>query len=346
MNNLQLKLDAFWNKNKSSNNCVTHPTENEIHMLLSSSFPSLETVEAQTRTCENEFIFSNEVIGGDEVTVGGEVIAGDEVTVGGEVIAGDEVTVGGEVIAGDEVTVGGEVIVGDDLTVGDEAEVENGLVVRNDAENEDEIKIINEPSCNKSLSSKNDQNKNSSVGVKECCNKKIKPVRSNHRTKYKSSWELLTDAQYKTYIFDHCGERQEKFSCWLYYMNNSMHCRLCEKFGKTKNTNGKDNVWCGTGMSTISLDKIKLHKDKSDVHKQAEDQELIISSQAQPDWYKTQQQQFRVNLLPAEVSGVTYRNDTAALCFLQHIAAVLHQDLIEKIKNSTSLGMLPSDTSG
>ncbi|CAF0828501.1 unnamed protein product [Rotaria sordida] len=204
MNNLQLKLDVFWNKKKSSNNCVTHPTENEIHMLPSSSFPSLKTVEAQTRTCENEFIFSNEV------------------------------------------------------TVGEEAEVENGLVVRNDAENEDEIKIINEPSCNESLSSKNDQNKNSSVGVKECSNKKIKPVRSNHRTKYKPSWELLTDAQYKTYIFDHCG----------------------------------------------------------------------------------------VNLLPAEVSGVTYRNDTAALCFLQHIAAVLHQDLIEKIKNSTSLRwMLDESTS-
>ncbi|CAF2948053.1 unnamed protein product [Rotaria sp. Silwood2] len=53
-----------------------------------------------------------------------------------------------------------------------------------------------------------------------------------------------------------------------------------------------------------------------------------------------------VNLLPAEVSGVTYRNDTAALCFVQHIATVLHQELVEKMKNSTALGwMLDESTS-
>ncbi len=45
-----------------------------------------------------------------------------------------------------------------------------------------------------------------------------------------------------------------------------------------------------------------------------------------------------MKLLPAEVSGVSYRNDTAALTFLQHIASILRDDLIEKIKKSPIQG--------
>ncbi|CAF3716675.1 unnamed protein product [Rotaria socialis] len=45
-----------------------------------------------------------------------------------------------------------------------------------------------------------------------------------------------------------------------------------------------------------------------------------------------------VKLLPAEVSGISYRNDNAALTFLQHMSNVLHTDLVRKIKRSSVLG--------
>jgi hypothetical protein len=122
-------------------------------------------------------------------------------------------------------------------------------------------------------------------------------------------------------------------------------------------------------MHTISLDKIKLHKEKSEVHKQGEAQELTVSSGVQPDWHLTKKQQLSkqeqaihnlmfscvflcqqdhslnsieplcvlleelgIQLLPAETLGVSYRNDTAALLFIQHIAHYLHSDLVDKIK--------------
>ena len=129
-------------------------------------------------------------------------------------------------------------------------------------------------------------------------------------------------------------------------------------------------------MQTLSLDKIKLHKEKNEVHKQAELQELTVSSRSQPDWYLTKKNQLSkheqavqnlmitciylcqqnnslnsieplcvlleklgVQLLPAEISGVSYRNDTAALCFIQSIAHHLHSDLVERIKQSPVTGM-------
>jgi hypothetical protein len=139
---------------------------------------------------------------------------------------------------------------------------------------------------------------------------------------------------------------------------------------------GKENVWCTTGMTTFSLDKVKLHKDKSEVHRQAEEQELIVSCRTQPGWLLTQQREITkheqaiqnlmmtciylcqqdnslssieplcilleklgVTLLPAEVSGVSYRNSKAAFCFIQHIASYLHEELIEKVKASPVCGM-------
>ena len=44
-------------------------------------------------------------------------------------------------------------------------------------------------------------------------------------------------------------------------------------------------------MQTLSLDKIKLHKEKNEVHKQAELQELTVSSRSQPYWYLTKKNQ-------------------------------------------------------
>jgi hypothetical protein len=129
-------------------------------------------------------------------------------------------------------------------------------------------------------------------------------------------------------------------------------------------------------MTTFSLDKIKHHKENSGVHKQAEEEELIVSGGKQPDWLTTQkkvvskheqaiqnlilsciylcQQDHPLNdieplsallekvgvvSLPAETAGINYRNDTAARCFIQHIAACLHSELVEKIKKSPVIGM-------
>ena len=86
---------------------------------------------------------------------------------------------------------------------GNEVEVENEHLASNEigVENEDQIQGVNEHSCDKPSSLNPAQSKDSSVIVKEFVNKKVKSVRSDHRIQYKSSWESLMDAQYKTYIF-------------------------------------------------------------------------------------------------------------------------------------------------
>jgi hypothetical protein len=50
-------------------------------------------------------------------------------------------------------------------------------------------------------------------------------------------------------------------------------------------------------------------------------------------------EKLKVGLLPADTSGVSYRNDSAALSFAQCIAQYLHPELVEKIKRSPVLGM-------
>ena len=182
-----------------------------------------------------------------------------------------------------------------------------------------------------------------------------------------------------------------------------MRCGLCERYNKTVNNIGKilliifscrsknfrnkekmivvylgkPNVWCTTGMITFSLDKIKQHKEKSEVHKQTEQLELNISAGQQSDWHATQKRQINkhqqatenlmlsciflcqqdyssnsleplcnlvqklgVTLLPAEVASVSYRNNKAALCFVQHIEDIFHKELVEKIKIGPAVGKL------
>ena len=131
-------------------------------------------------------------------------------------------------------------------------------------------------------------------------------------------------------------------------------------------------------MTILSLDMIKRHKEESNVHKQAEQQEITLSSGTQPDWIVTQKkvidkheeaiqnlmfscvylcqqdqplndieplssllEKVGVSLLPAETSGVSYRNDNAALSFTQHISICLHSELVEKINQSPIIGILP-----
>ena len=154
----------------------------------------------------------------------------------------------------------------------------------------------------------------------------------------------------------------------------TMGCRLCEQYRVVKNKNGKENVWATTGFNILALDKVKEHH-LNERHREAERLEIQRTSMTQPDWISARStvltrheesvmnlifscvylcqndhslnslsplcnllEKIGVKLLPAEVSGVSYRNDTAALVFLQHVASVLHDDLLLKIRRSPVLG--------
>ncbi|CAM4919042.1 unnamed protein product [Rotaria socialis] len=254
----------------------------------------------------------------------------------------------------------------------------------------DEIQLSSVPSTSKSLSHLHGGDLAGEVNVvhkkdnnKTHKNKDSTPTRSKHRTQYLSEWEKRPESHYRTHIFDELGQLHERSICWLYMKEKSMRCRLCEKYGKARNTNGKENVWFTTGMTTFSFDKIKHHKEKSEVHKQSEQMELNTSSHVQPNWMATQQQQLNkheqsiqnlmiaciylcqqdnsinmleplcvlleklgIELLPAETSCVSYRSNKAAFCFIQHIASCLHEELVEKIKASPVVAwMLDESTS-
>ncbi|CAF2059013.1 unnamed protein product [Rotaria magnacalcarata] len=157
-------------------------------------------------------------------------------------------------------------------------------------------------------------------------------------------------------------------------------CRLCEQYRMIKNKNGKENTWATKGFNVLALDKIKEHR-VNEKHKEAEELELQRTSMNQPDWISTrtiilsrQEESIKnlmysciylcqsdhplnsfiplcdllektgVKLLPAEVNGVSYRNDCAALSFLQHIASVLHQDLLQKLIKSPVLGFMMDES--
>ncbi|CAF1608473.1 unnamed protein product, partial [Didymodactylos carnosus] len=51
-----------------------------------------------------------------------------------------------------------------------------------------------------------------------------------------------------------------------------------------------------------------------------------------------------VQLLPAEVAGISYRNNDAALLFLQYVARILHKELVEKIKASPVIGWMMDES--
>ncbi|CAM4903492.1 unnamed protein product [Rotaria socialis] len=157
-------------------------------------------------------------------------------------------------------------------------------------------------------------------------------------------------------------------------------CRLCEQYRMIKNKNGKENTWATKGFNVLALDKIKEHR-VNEKHKEAEELELQRTSMNQPDWISTrtiilsrQEESIKnlmysciylcqsdhplnsfiplcdllektgVKLLPADVNGVSYRNDCAALSFLQHIASVLHQDLLQKLSKSPVLGFMMDES--
>jgi hypothetical protein len=142
-----------------------------------------------------------------------------------------------------------------------------------------------------------------------------------------------------------------------------------------KSANGQSNPWADYSYSVLALNKIKEHGSTNEKHIEAQKIELDRTSQVQPDWPSTQakvisknqesiqilistaivlcqhdhplnafeawcnlQEKNGVNFLPAEVSGVSYRNPCAALCFLQHTARVLHHELVGKLSHSPVLG--------
>ncbi|CAF4004026.1 unnamed protein product [Rotaria sp. Silwood2] len=156
--------------------------------------------------------------------------------------------------------------------------------------------------------------------------------------------------------------------------------RMGQKWPKGGGEGGKENIWCTTGNGTFLLDKIKQHKD-NDVHQQAEEIELKISSRTQPSWTETQAKQISkqeqavqnlmlasiyicrqyqslnsleelcilleklgVQLLPSVISGVNYRNNDAAFSFLQHVAFYLHKELVEKVKASTVIAWMMDES--
>jgi hypothetical protein len=155
---------------------------------------------------------------------------------------------------------------------------------------------------------------------------------------------------------------------------DTLRCKLCEKYQKKENSNGKPNVWCTTGCEEMKVTKIKKHKD-NEAHQDAQRLELNNQSHSQPSWPITQmkerskheiaiqtlilsavhvcQQDQSINsfeklctlleavgvkLLPAELGGVSYRNDIAALEFLHYVANHLHGEVLQKIRQSPSIG--------
>ncbi|CAF3532023.1 unnamed protein product [Rotaria socialis] len=121
----------------------------------------------------------------------------------------------------------------------------------------------------------------------------------------------------------------EKLVCWLYNKkdndgNDGLGCRLCEKYSKITNSNGKINLWCTAGYQIMKLSKIKEHNNNEST-RSFEKLCLLIET-------------LGVTLLPAELGGISYRNDTAALEFLRHVASYLHEEIIEKVRQSPSIG--------
>jgi hypothetical protein len=205
----------------------------------------------------------------------------------------------------------------------------------------------------------------------------LKSLKKQDR-RYVSSWEKLPESFYRTYTFDAKGNRQEKRFCWLYTKKNednkvTMRCKLCETY-KTTNSNGKTNLWATSGYELMKVSKVKEHHH-NEAHKIAQNHELQTASRSQPTWLETQikerskyeesiqnlillaihvcQQDQSLNsyqnlctlveavgvkLLTAELGGISYRNDNAALEFLRHAASCLHQEVIEKVNKSPSIG--------
>ena len=197
--------------------------------------------------------------------------------------------------------------------------------------------------------------------------------------RYLLAWEKRPEAFYQTNTLDLSNKLCVKSVCWLYKTNDEngrerLRCKLCEKYQKTINSNGKSNPWCTSGYETIQLSKIKEHQE-NEVHKDAQQMEINHTAGCQPCWSKTQIKErskhemaienliltaihvcqqdqslnsyqrlcvlleaVEVKLLPAEIGGISYRNDDAALEFLRHVAFCLHEQIVEKIKQSPSIG--------
>jgi hypothetical protein len=108
-----------------------------------------------------------------------------------------------------------------------------------DEEIQCEIVLICEDSSNSASSTINDRGYCSSVERESHAQSISTSTRPKYRTQYLSSWEQRSEALYKTYVIDAFGVQHEQYLRWLYFKGDSMGCRLCEKFGKTRNTNGE-----------------------------------------------------------------------------------------------------------
>ncbi|CAF1424337.1 unnamed protein product, partial [Rotaria sordida] len=172
------------------------------------------------------------------------------------------------------------------------------------------------------------------------------------RRKYLSVWEKQPDAM--------------TMQCDVLYVKNMV----------------KEEIqMCTVGNQIFQIYKIKEHKHKSEVHRHAEETELKISTRTQPTWIETRAKQISkqeqavqnltlasiyicreyqslnsleqlcilleklgVQLLPSQISGVNYGNNDAALSFLQHVAYDVHEELIEKVKNSPAIAWMMDES--
>ena len=210
---------------------------------------------------------------------------------------------------------------------------------------------------------------------------KRKPTKSSEKEnrRYMPAWERLPQVFYRTYVYDISNIRHEKLICWLYKGTNkngkdTLRCKLCEKYQKTENSNGRPNLWCTSGYEDLRVARIKEH-NANEVHQDAQRLELAKKSHTQPSWPAVQAKErskheiavqnlilaavhickqdqsinsfenlcrlleaVDVKLLPAELGGISYRNDCAALEFLHHVAAYLHGEIVKKVKQSPSIG--------
>ena len=105
-----------------------------------------------------------------------------------------------------------------------------------------EVNVVNKNSGNKSTSFLS-IDYNLFTDNKSIEKRNSTPVRAKHRVQYLLDWEKRPEARYKTFVFDIFGTKHEESICWLYFEENSMRCRLCEKYNKRTNTNGTSHYY-------------------------------------------------------------------------------------------------------
>ncbi|CAF4969970.1 unnamed protein product [Rotaria sp. Silwood1] len=114
----------------------------------------------------------------------------------------------------------------------------------------------------------------------------------------------------------------------------------------------------GKGKNHKSINLLIDHNCISVIAEGTEKQRITSASSKHrtkylSQWEKKVEAQFKtfifddfggVQILPAQVSGISYRNSEAAMGFIQHISSYLHDELVEKIQSSPVVGWMLDET--